>query len=164
MSRARFRVNQHYIWLNVKELLARNRLDIWSLNDCNGTRTHNHFVCKWKLNHLANLATGLSSVASTYLCSALDCVVIISRACFRVNPLYSCLNGKEFLAWNRRNIGSLSDYNGTLIHNHLVRKRTLTHLAKLAKCLSCVVSTYLYGAFDYMVQSLFVLFISITAS
>ena len=75
-----------YICLNVKELLARNRLDIWSLSDCNGTRTHNHFVCKWKLNHLANLATWLSSVASTYLCSALDCVVIMSRARFRVNP------------------------------------------------------------------------------
>ena len=80
------------------------------------------------------------------------------------STLYSCLNGKEFLAWNRRNIWSLSDYNGTLTHNHLVRKRTLTHLAKLAKWLSCVVSTYLYGAFDCMVQSLFVLFISITAS
>ena len=75
-----------YSCMNVKELLARNRLDIWSLSDCNGTRTHNHFVCKWKLNHLANLATWLSSVASTYLCNALDCVVIITRARFRVNP------------------------------------------------------------------------------
>ena len=30
-------------------------------------------------------------------------------------------------------------------HNHLVHKRTLNHSAKLAKWLSCVVSTYLYG-------------------
>ena len=29
--------------LNVKGLLARNRRDIWSLINCNGTRTHNHF-------------------------------------------------------------------------------------------------------------------------
>ena len=34
-------------------------------------------------------------------------------------------------------------------HNHLVRKRTLNHLAELAKWLSCVVSTYLHGAFDW---------------
>ena len=32
--------------LNVKELLARNRREIWSLSDCNGIRTHNHLVCK----------------------------------------------------------------------------------------------------------------------
>ena len=31
-------------------------------------------------------------------------------------------------------------------NNHLVRKRTLNHLAKLANWLSGVVSTYLYGA------------------
>ena len=46
-----------------------------------------------------------------------------------------------------------SDRNGTRTHNHLVRKWTLNHLAKLAKWLSCVVSTYLYGAFDSMFSS-----------
>ena len=35
-----------YSCLNVKEPLARNRRDIWSLSDCNGTRIHNHWVCK----------------------------------------------------------------------------------------------------------------------
>ena len=44
--------------------------------------------------------------------------------------------------------GNLSDYNGIRTHNQLDPKRTLDHLAKLAKCSSCVVSTYLYGAFD----------------
>ena len=34
------------------------------------------------------------------------------------------------------------------VHNHLVCKWTLNHLAKMAKWLSCVVSTYLYIAFD----------------
>ena len=38
--------------LSVKELLARNRRDIWSLSDCNVTRTHNHLVRKRTLNHL----------------------------------------------------------------------------------------------------------------
>ena len=37
--------------------------------------------------------------------------------------------------------------------NHLVLKRTLNHLAKLTKRLSCVLSTYLYGAFNCMFLS-----------
>ena len=67
--------------------------------------------------------------------------------------LYICLNVKELLARSRREIWSLSDCNWTRTHNHLVDKRTLNHLAKLAKWLSCVVSTYLYGAFDCMFLS-----------
>ena len=61
-----------YICVNVKELLARNRRDVWSLSDCNGTRTHNHLVCKRTLNHLAKLTKWLSWVANTYLYGAFD--------------------------------------------------------------------------------------------
>ena len=60
-------------------------------------------------------------------------VIIMSRTSFRVN--LSCivfLNFKELLARTRRHIWSLSGSNGIRIHNHLVRKRTLNHLAKLA--------------------------------
>ena len=64
--------------------------------------------------------------------------------------LYSSLNVKELLAWNRRNIWSLSSSNRIRSLNHLAHKRTPNHLAKLAKCLSCVVTTYLYDAFDCM--------------
>ena len=32
------------------------------------------------------------------------------------STLYSCLNVKELLAWNRRDIGNLSDCNGTRMH------------------------------------------------
>ena len=42
-----------YSCLNIKELLARSRRKIWSLSDCNWTRTQNHLVCKRTLNHLA---------------------------------------------------------------------------------------------------------------
>ena len=42
------------------------------------------------------------------------------------------------------------DCNGNWTHNHLVCKQALSHLAKLAKWLSCIVRTYLYGAFDCM--------------
>ena len=45
-----------YSCLNVKELFARSRREIWSLSDCNWTRTHNHLVHKRTLNHLAKLA------------------------------------------------------------------------------------------------------------
>ena len=45
-----------FSWLNVKELLARNRREIRSLSDCNWTRIHNHLVCKRTLKHLAKLA------------------------------------------------------------------------------------------------------------
>ena len=44
-----------YSCLNVKELLAQNKHEIWSLSDRNWTRTHNHLVRKWTLNHLAKL-------------------------------------------------------------------------------------------------------------
>ena len=64
------------------------------------------------------------------------------------STLYSCLNVKELFAWNRWDIWILSDCNVSGTHKHLVCKRKLNHLVKLAKQLSCVVSSCLYGAFD----------------
>ena len=46
-----------YSYLSVKELCARSRREIWSLRDCNRTRTHSHLVHKWSLNHLTELAS-----------------------------------------------------------------------------------------------------------
>ena len=63
---------------------------------------------------------------------------------------YICLNVKELLVRTRRDTWSLSDYNATRTHNHLVRKGKLKHLAKLTKQMSWIVSTYLYSAFDIM--------------
>ena len=48
---------------------------------------------------------------------------------------------------------ALSDSNKIRTHKHLVRKRILNHLAKVAKCSSCGVSTYLHGAFNCMLLS-----------
>ena len=45
---------------------------------------------------------------------------------------YSCLSVKELLVQNRHHIWSLNDSNGTWTNNHLVCKRTLNHLTKLA--------------------------------
>ena len=50
-------------------------------------------------------------------------------------------------------VSFLSDCNWNRTHNNLVRKRALNHLAKLAKGLSCVVSTCLYVASDCMFLS-----------
>ena len=69
------------------------------------------------------------------------------------STLYSCLNVKELLARSRHKLWRRSDFNLTRTQNHLVLNRTLNHLAKLAKWLSCVLSFYLYSAFDSMFLS-----------
>ena len=43
--------------MNVKELLARNRRNIWNLNDSNGTRTPNHLVLIQLINNLKAYVT-----------------------------------------------------------------------------------------------------------
>ena len=45
------------VCLNVKKLLARSRHHIWSLNDSNEIRTHNHLSRNRTLNHLPKLAS-----------------------------------------------------------------------------------------------------------
>ena len=78
-------------------------------------------------------------------------VIIISGTSFRVNPhSIVCLNDKEILAPSSCYISSLSGRNEIPNHNHLIRKRTLDHLPKLAKWLSCLLSFYMYGAFIIM--------------
>ena len=69
------------------------------------------------------------------------------------STLYSCLDVKELLARSRCKIWSLSGCHWTRTQNHLVRKWTFNHLAKLAKWLTCVLSPYLYDAFDCMFLS-----------
>ena len=59
------------------------------------------------------------------------CVFIMSHTRFRVN-LFSYLNVRQFLARRRRDIWDISDCNRIRTHNHLVRKGTLFHLAKLS--------------------------------
>ena len=46
-----------YSCLNVKRPLAQSRREIWSLSDCNLTRTHNPLVDKGTLNHLTKLTS-----------------------------------------------------------------------------------------------------------
>ena len=66
-----------------------------------------------------------------YKSSVTVCSYNVTYAFQSESTLYICLNVKELLAQNKRDIGTLSDCNGTRTRNHLVRKRTLNHLAKL---------------------------------
>ena len=111
--------------LNVKELLARD---------------------KW-LNDWAVFWVVICAVSFTV------CPYLVTYAFQSEFTVPSCLNIKEFLAPNRHHIWNLSTTNITLNHNLLVRKQTLNHFAKLDKWLWCVVSTYLYGAFDCVFSS-----------
>ena len=144
-----------YSCLNVKELLARSRRETWSLNDCNWTRTQNHLVHKRAFNHLAKLAKWLSCVVNTYLYSAFDCMLLSchERVSEWIHALEFAWMPRNFLLEAGANLQSSSDRNMIRTHNHLVRKRTHNHFAKLAKWLSYVVRTYLYGAFECMLLS-----------
>ena len=82
--------------------------------------------------------------------SGYSCFLLKPRSSFKCLEIPLCLLEKSTKVNNNK---LLSDCNGTRTHNHLIRKRTLNHLAKLAKWLSCVVNTYLYGAFDCMFLS-----------
>ena len=76
------------------------------------------------------------------------------------STLYKRLNVKVFLAPRRHHIWRLSGFNKIRTHNNLVRKRTLNHLTKQAKWLSCVVNSYLCGGFDSMSYHLTYAFLS----
>ena len=99
-------------------------------------------VCNSTLSHLTKLAKWLSCIVSTYLYGIFDCMLFSRyvRVCFGVN-LHS------IVAWMSKNslleTGTISGVSVTA--TGLVCNSTLSHLAKLAKWLSCVVSTYLYS-------------------
>ena len=123
-----------YIWLNVKELLAQNRREIWRWSDCNGTRTQNHLVLKRTLNHWPNW-TNDSAVFWVLICTV-HLTVYSCHATYAFqseSTLYIRLNVKELLVQSSREICRWSDCNCTQTQNHLVLKRTLNHLVKLAK-------------------------------
>ena len=73
------------------------------------------------------------------------CYYHVTYAFESKSTLYTSLNVKEVLAWNRRDIWSLSDRNGIRTHNHLVCLQTLNHLVSLGKCLSvCLWTKWLW--------------------
>ena len=110
-----------YSCLNVKELLAQNRCDIWCLSDSNGIRTQNHLVCKRTLNHLTKSAKCIAVL--WVLISTVNLTVCYYHVIYLFqseSTFSSCLNVKELLAArNRLDIWSLSDSYGIRTHKQL---------------------------------------------
>ena len=79
-----------YICLNLNELLACNKRDIPRWSDCNGTRTHNHLVCRRTLKQLVKVSKWFSWIVSTYLSGAFDCMFLscLVRLSEWINILY----------------------------------------------------------------------------
>ena len=138
--------------MNIKELLARNRRDIWRLSEWDWNWTHNNLVGKRTLDHLGKLTKWLSWVVRIYLCGA--CYYILLSCHWLISEwTYIHMNIKELFALKRRGSWKLSDRNWNWNYNHLVRKGTPNHLVKLTKWLRWVVRTYLYRAFECMLLS-----------
>ena len=108
-----------YCCVNVKEVLARSRREIWSLSDCKWTRIQNHLVRKqtppsisphW-LNDWALFRLLICTVHLTFYSNH------VTYSFESESTLYSCLNVKELLARSRCQIWSWSDCNWTRTQN-----------------------------------------------
>ena len=116
------------------------------------TNSDRNKLSQWKREKLSLIYITEKNLASrqfTFACSS-------NRTVFLKNGIHILelfLTVVFFLPQSRRKIWSLSDCNWTRTHYQLVHKQTLNLLAKLAKWLSYVVSTYLYTAFDCMFLS-----------
>ena len=101
------------------------------------------FIC-WHKDSLRNTKYMLT-------CKAILCIISLHvHICNHIAQYKPYVNIGNNIAYLRHRF---IDCNGARTHNHLVHKWTLSYLAKLAKWLSCVVSTYLYGTFDYIFLS-----------
>ena len=143
-----FRANPHsvVVWMSRKSLLKKSgKLDfapVWSKEFLDNQAT---IECWFTLKHVREMIRthrlAFMSQSNFYSCLKIK---------------YSSLNVKERLARKKREIWNLSNCSGNRTHYNLVPKWTFKNLAKLAKWVSCVVSTSLYGALDCMFVSCYV--------
>ena len=85
------------------------------------------------------------SLQDAFKCMSLSCHQRVSER------IYTCLVvwiSRNSLIKKWGNIWRLSGCNWIRTHNHLLCERTLIHLAKLVKWLSCALSNYLSGLFE----------------
>ena len=101
--------------LNVNEILARNRCNIWSFSGSNEIRTHNQSNRKWTLNHLANWPNDWA-VLRVIICTVhlSVCYYHDTYAFQSESTFYKCLNVKKRLAQSGHNIRSLCDIQVTI--------------------------------------------------
>ena len=124
------------VWPNVWVLV--DNLSVSGFESCSCHLTFRFRVLDWVLITTVHLIVCSSHVTYTFQSEF---------------TLYKWLNVNELLASSSGEIWCLSDCNGIGTQNYLVPKRSLNHLAKLAKWFSCVLSTYLYGACECMFLS-----------
>ena len=114
------------------------RICVWpqirNLSDCNRIRIHNHLVRKWTLNHSVKLIKWSTLWVCICMVHSTVCSYHVTYAFQRESKLNSCVYFKELLAQNRRNIWSLSDWNGIWIPNHLVVLLVLICTIHLIAC------------------------------
>ena len=79
--------------VNVKEVLVRNRRDVWSLSGSRGIRTHNHLVGKQTLNHLDQLwVNGWVSVYELSGCGFQSGCSHLLPTCVYIHYQYKCIS------------------------------------------------------------------------
>ena len=109
---------------------------LWSRERCLCLEKKVDLKCM-QLNALKNIArmTRRLSILTMSL-RILEWICTLYFKWLRLAALCSCLNIKELRAQSRRDTWSLSDCNGIRTHNHVIRKRTHNHSAKLARWLN----------------------------
>ena len=130
-----------YNCLNVKELRARNRWDIWKLTDYNGTRANNHFFQKQILKHLTDYWAVLSELIRMvhWLCifimwhTRLGWIYSLQLSEFQAPP---CSKQAQYLknTWLQRNSNP----------QQLVCERALHQIPRLVKWSNFLVRTCPY--------------------
>ena len=108
-------------WINVTNGVRKKKYYDCA-NDCNWTRTQNHLVRKWKLNHLANIECGFT------LKRARD----MTRTYRLVQMLLEQSRTFYFLWWNKSNIKEIKTINTPLRlpNKHLSENK----LTKTVRC------------------------------
>ena len=92
-----------YNCLNVKEFIPRNRCHIWSLCDCNRTRTHNHLDRKRTLKPFSHLSKWLSVYLRTkWLWVRVLLQSLIGSFFRRLNSKVIKLNSRVDIYWKCR--------------------------------------------------------------
>ena len=147
MSRTSFRVNPHSIvvWMSWNSLLKAGTKFEGELTATGLVPRTTYFLNEhstiWP-NWPDDWAVFWVLICSVHL-TVCSCHIRYAFQC--ESTLYSWLN---VLAGSRREIWRWSNCKWKRTQNHLVLKWALNHLAKMAKWWCCVLSTYLYRAFE----------------
>ena len=122
-----------------------NRCVMWSLSDSNGIRTQKQLVHKRR----PNWPKKLSCVVITYLYGAFDCMLSCHVG---VSEWICTLQLSECQGTPCSKQAQYLKFKWQQTHKHLVGKRSLNHLAKLAKKIELCCDYLLGDAFDCMLS------------